>query len=93
MGSGCLSGEKLSGWPQGHGCRTPRPRKQAFQVTAAGSTYGTNFRVTTFGESHGKGVGCVIDGVPPRLPITQEEIQVLLHILTVSMQQILRVCT
>ena len=45
-------------------------------VQAAGSTYGTNFRVTTFGESHGKAVGCVIDGVPPRLPITQEEIQV-----------------
>jgi chorismate synthase len=45
-------------------------------VRAAGSTYGTNFRVTTFGESHGKGVGCVIDGVPPRLKLTQEEIQV-----------------
>ena len=47
------------------------------KVSAAGSTYGNNFRVTTFGESHGKAVGCVIDGVPPRLPITQEEIQVL----------------
>jgi chorismate synthase len=44
-------------------------------VQAAGSTYGTNFRVTTFGESHGKGVGCVIDGVPPRLKLTVEEIQ------------------
>lgn len=44
-------------------------------VQAAGSTYGNNFRVTTFGESHGKGVGCVIDGVPPRLPISVEEIQ------------------
>jgi len=41
----------------------------------AGSTYGTNFRVTTFGESHGKGVGCVVDGVPPRLAISTEEIQ------------------
>ena len=40
-------------------------------VTAAGSTYGNNFRVTTFGESHGGGVGCVVDGVPPRLHITQ----------------------
>jgi chorismate synthase len=44
-------------------------------VQAAGSTYGNNFRITTFGESHGKGVGCVIDGIPPRLPITTEEIQ------------------
>jgi len=34
-------------------------------------------RVTTFGESHGKGVGCIIDGVPPRLRITEEEIQVI----------------
>jgi chorismate synthase len=42
---------------------------------ASGSTFGTNFRVTTFGESHGKGVGCVVDGVPPRLPLTKEEIQ------------------
>ena len=50
--------------------------KHRFEVKAAGSTYGTNFRVTTFGESHGKAVGCVIDGVPSRLPITQEEIQV-----------------
>jgi len=50
--------------------------RRALRVQAAGSTYGTNFRVTTFGESHGKGVGCVIDGVPPRLPITQQEIQV-----------------
>ena len=33
------------------------------------------FRVTTFGESHGPGVGVVIDGCPPRLPITAEEIQ------------------
>jgi sulfatase maturation enzyme AslB (radical SAM superfamily) len=31
-------------------------------VRASGSTYGTCFRVTTFGESHGKGVGCVVDG-------------------------------
>lgn len=47
------------------------------QVTAsAANTFGVNFRVTTFGESHGAGVGCVVDGVPPRLPITREEIQV-----------------
>lgn len=50
-------------------------RSLRLTVRAAGSTYGNNFRVTTFGESHGKGVGCVIDGVPPRLAITEDEIQ------------------
>jgi chorismate synthase len=39
------------------------------------SSFGTLFRVSTFGESHGGGVGVVIDGVPPRLPITVEELQ------------------
>ncbi len=38
---------------------------------AAGSSYGHMFRITTFGESHGGGVGCVVDGVPARLNITQ----------------------
>lgn len=50
-------------------------RNPALTVVAAGSTYGVAFRVTTFGESHGKGVGCVIDGVPPRLPINENDIQ------------------
>ncbi len=36
---------------------------------------GQIFRVTTFGESHGGGVGVVIDGCPPRLPLAVEEIQ------------------
>lgn len=39
------------------------------------STFGQLFRVTTFGESHGGGVGMVVDGCPPRLPISVEEIQ------------------
>lgn len=41
-----------------------------------GNTFGHLFRITTFGESHGGGVGVVIDGCPPRLPLTAEEIQV-----------------
>jgi chorismate synthase len=40
-----------------------------------GSTFGQLFRVTTFGESHGGGVGVIIDGCPPRLEISLEEIQ------------------
>ncbi|MCE9543507.1 MAG: chorismate synthase, partial [Verrucomicrobia bacterium] len=40
------------------------------------SIFGTLFRVSTWGESHGGGVGCVIDGCPARLPITPEEIQI-----------------
>lgn len=39
------------------------------------SQFGTIFRISTFGESHGVGVGVVIDGCPSRLPITEEEIQ------------------
>jgi len=39
------------------------------------STFGRNFRVTTFGESHGGAVGVVVDGCPPRLAIDIREIQ------------------
>ncbi len=39
------------------------------------STFGTLFRVTTFGESHGAGVGVVIDGCPPRLALGVDDIQ------------------
>uniref|UniRef100_A0A7C9CFP8 Chorismate synthase n=1 Tax=Opuntia streptacantha TaxID=393608 RepID=A0A7C9CFP8_OPUST len=47
-----------------------------FEVRAAGSTYGNYFRVTTYGESHGGGVGCVVDGCPPRLPLSEEDLQI-----------------
>lgn len=40
-----------------------------------GSTFGHLFRITTFGESHGGGVGVVVDGCPPQLEISPEEIQ------------------
>ena len=45
----------------------------------AGSTFGTIFRVSTWGESHGKGVGVVVDGCPAGLSITEEDIQVYLN--------------
>mgnify|MGYP004689906631 FL=1 len=41
----------------------------------AGSSYGTIFRITTWGESHGAGVGVVIDGCPAGLPLSEEDIQ------------------
>jgi chorismate synthase len=40
-----------------------------------GNSFGTLFRISTWGESHGGGIGVVIDGCPPRLPISAEEIQ------------------
>lgn len=43
------------------------------------STFGTLFRVSTFGESHGGRVGCVIDGCPPNIPIDIKQIQTALH--------------
>jgi chorismate synthase len=40
------------------------------------SSYGRIFRITTFGESHGAGIGVVIDGVPSRLPLDEADIQI-----------------
>src|SRR3990167_10938452 len=41
----------------------------------AGNSFGQLFRITTFGESHGGAVGVVLDGCPPRIEITEEDIQ------------------
>ena len=45
---------------------------------AAGSTIGTIFKVTTWGESHGKAIGVVVDGCPAGLPLDESDIQKLL---------------
>lgn len=39
------------------------------------SSFGHSFRVTTYGESHCPSVGCIVDGVPPGLPLTEDDIQ------------------
>jgi chorismate synthase len=39
------------------------------------NTFGHLFRFTSFGESHGPAIGCVVDGCPPRIPLSQEDIQ------------------
>ncbi|KAG5388112.1 hypothetical protein IGI04_029653, partial [Brassica rapa subsp. trilocularis] len=49
--------------------------KKSLQIQATGSSYGTHFRVSTFGESHGGGVGCIIDGCPPRIPLSESDLQ------------------
>ena len=39
------------------------------------NSFGHLFRVTTWGESHGPAIGCVVDGCPSLLPLTKEDIQ------------------
>ncbi len=41
----------------------------------SGSTIGTLFRVTNFGESHGPAIGCVVDGCPPGMPLSADDLQ------------------
>lgn len=53
------------------------PAVNAFTLTmGSGNTFGRAFRISTWGESHGGGVGVTLDGCPPRLHLTREEIQV-----------------
>jgi chorismate synthase len=42
----------------------------------AGSSFGTLFKFTSWGESHGPAIGCVVDGTPPRIPLSEADIQV-----------------
>ncbi|MBD3833878.1 chorismate synthase [Brevundimonas bullata] len=44
------------------------------------NTFGHLFRVTTWGESHGPAIGCVVDGCPPLIPLTEADIQPLLDL-------------
>ena len=45
----------------------------------SGSSYGKLFKITTWGESHGRGLGVVIEGCPAGLPIKESEIQLELN--------------
>lgn len=47
-----------------------------FLCMGTGNSFGRVFRISTWGESHGGGVGVTVDGCPPRIPITRDEIQV-----------------
>ncbi|QJC31601.1 chorismate synthase [Enterobacteriaceae endosymbiont of Donacia tomentosa] len=41
----------------------------------SGNTFGKLFKITTFGESHGKYLGCIVDGVPPQIPLDENDLQ------------------
>src|SRR5919205_297123 len=41
----------------------------------SGNTFGTLFTVTTFGESHGPALGCIVDGCPPGMELSEADIQ------------------
>lgn len=41
----------------------------------AGNSIGVLFRITTFGESHGAALGCIIDGIPPGINISKEDLK------------------
>src|SRR5688572_140693 len=59
-----------------HGRSNPGPRMgRRVDFAAMGSGFGVLFRITTWGESHGPGIGVVVDGCPPRLPIDVGQIQ------------------
>ena len=42
----------------------------------SGNTFGKIFTLTTFGESHGKALGCIIDGCPPGIDLSESDIQI-----------------
>ena len=48
----------------------------SFLLMGTGNTFGRVFRISTWGESHGGGVGVTLDGCPPRIPLTREEVQI-----------------
>ena len=41
----------------------------------SGNTFGKIFKITTFGESHGTAMGCILDGCPPQIDLKKEDIQ------------------
>ena len=41
----------------------------------AGNAFGKLFSVTTYGESHGEAIGCIVDGCPPNIELNENDIQ------------------
>ena len=61
--------------PRNIAISNPRMRMASSYTAVVGSSFGTLFRITTFGESHGPGLGVVVDGCPPLLAIDEAAIQ------------------
>ncbi|MCX7349108.1 MAG: chorismate synthase, partial [Alphaproteobacteria bacterium] len=61
---------------QGFYCKLADGKAEWFD--ASHNSFGHLFRVTTFGESHGPALGCIVDGCPPNIPLTADEIQAFL---------------
>src|SRR5215831_3538290 len=51
-------------------------RRGRIRKAMSHNSFGHLFRITTFGESHGPAIGCVVDGCPPGIPLTESDIQV-----------------
>jgi len=68
-----LLSKQQASLPTNHGRR--RTGSALTVRMGVGNSYGRLLRISTWGESHGGGVGVTLDGVPPRLPISVEEIQ------------------
>jgi len=65
-------------WPSSRSWRSASAQRgceRSFVHMGTGNTFGKLFRITTFGESHGTGVGVIVDGCPPRLPLSTEDVQ------------------
>lgn len=52
-----------------------KKRMQHNLLMGTGNSFGKIFKISTFGESHGTGVGVIVDGCPPRIPLTTEDVQ------------------
>src|ERR1700710_651364 len=51
------------------------PKNRSLYAPAMSSQFGHAFRISTWGESHGGGVGVVVDGCPPRIALSEADIQ------------------
>src|SRR5579862_1685216 len=58
-----------------HARATTPAQTEVLRTAMSFNTFGHLFRVTTFGESHGPAIGCVVDGCPPRIPLSEADIQ------------------
>eukprot|EP00520_Triparma_pacifica_P006816 CAMPEP_0118645152 /NCGR_PEP_ID=MMETSP0785-20121206/7343_1 /TAXON_ID=91992 /ORGANISM="Bolidomonas pacifica, Strain CCMP 1866" /LENGTH=456 /DNA_ID=CAMNT_0006537005 /DNA_START=144 /DNA_END=1514 /DNA_ORIENTATION=+ len=58
-----------------HTTKTTTKTISSTQLQGTGNSFGRTFRITTYGESHGGGVGVILDGCPPRIPIDRDEVQ------------------